>query len=313
MRKILFVKKSGRMSGGHIKFHDYFEHCLQHPELDPYVYLAFDGTSGGGAIWEEHGERVLSQLDVEPFDVLFIDGSDWQLLPLQATRRMVIHLIQDFRHTYANDRRFAFLSRTALRICVSRELAAAVRPHASGCVVAIPNGIPLDLFAPHQKEPGSVLVWGRKDLVLAKAIRSALKAQGVNVKLLTRPVPRDEFARLLSATDLFVGLPKGADRGWEGFFLPALEAMASGCVVVCADAIGNRSFCIDGRTCRTPRFGDLADHVRLIGELLSDTAQAEALRAGSEEMRQKYTLERERAAFHRFVEEHVLSRSAATP
>lgn len=313
VRKVLFIKKSGRMSGGHIKFHDYFEHCLRHPGLDPYVYLAFDSTSGGRTIWEGDSGRIVPQMDVSPFDVLFIDGGDADLLPPEAARKPVIHLIQDFRHTYAGDRRFASLARPGLRICVSVELAEAVRRHAKGCVAAIPNGIPLDVFVPAQKERGSVLVWARKDPTMGKALRAALIARGVNVKLLTRPVPRAEFARLLGATDLFAGLPKGADRGWEGFFLPALEAMASGCAVVCADAIGNRSFCIDGETCRMPAFGDLDDHVRLVEELLADSQQVEALRARGAEVARAYTLEQEQELFHRFVEEYVLVEGAAVP
>ena len=70
MRKILFVKKSGRMSGGHIKFHDYFEHCVRHPELDPYVYLAYERARGAGTIWDRDAGRIVPELDVESFDLL---------------------------------------------------------------------------------------------------------------------------------------------------------------------------------------------------------------------------------------------------
>ncbi|HEX8158885.1 MAG TPA: glycosyltransferase [Solirubrobacteraceae bacterium] len=38
----------------------------------------------------------------------------------------------------------------------------------------------------------------------------------------------------------------------EGFCLPALEAMATGCPVVCTDAHGNRDFCVDGENCLIP-------------------------------------------------------------
>ncbi len=305
--KTLFVKKSGRQSGGHVKFHDYFDHCLAHPRLDPYVYFANDQTSDLGSIWEGlAGERVQSRVDVEPFDLLFIDGRDWELLPAQAERKTIIHLLQDFRHADADDPRFAFLRREALRICVSPELAAAVRPHASGPIAVIPNGIPPGLFAPGAKEAGSVLVWARKDRALGKAIRSRLAAHGARVHLLTRPVAREEFARMLATSEIFVGLTK--ER--EGFFLPAIEAMASGCAVICADATGNRSFCGDGETCRIARFGDQDDHVRLVEELLSDEAQRVALQSRGMETARRYTLERERAAFYRFVEEHVLTPAA---
>jgi glycosyltransferase involved in cell wall biosynthesis len=32
----------------------------------------------------------------------------------------------------------------------------------------------------------------------------------------------------------------------EGFYLPALEGMAMGTLVVCPDCLGNRGFCLDG-------------------------------------------------------------------
>ena len=35
----------------------------------------------------------------------------------------------------------------------------------------------------------------------------------------------------------------------EGFYLPALEAMASGCLVVTLDCIGNRGFCRHDANC----------------------------------------------------------------
>lgn len=309
MRKILFVKKSGRISGGHIKFHDYFEHCLRHPELDPYVYLAYERTRGPGTIWESDNERIISELNVDPYDLLFIDGRDWELLPPEAECKTVIHLMQDFRHGDADDPRFAFLSQEALRICISPELADAIRPHARGPVAVIPNGIDTKLFAPGAKEPGSVLVWARKDRELGKSIRSALAAPGATVRLLTRPIAREEFAGMLATAEIFVGLTK--ER--EGFFLPGLEAMASGCAVVCADAVGNRSYCSDRETCRIARFGDLDDHVRVAEELLADRQQLDALRARGTEVARAYTLEREQTKFHRFIEGHALLKSAPMP
>jgi glycosyltransferase involved in cell wall biosynthesis len=38
----------------------------------------------------------------------------------------------------------------------------------------------------------------------------------------------------------------------EGAYLPALESMALGSLVVCPDCVGNRSFCRDGETCLVP-------------------------------------------------------------
>ena len=40
----------------------------------------------------------------------------------------------------------------------------------------------------------------------------------------------------------------------EGFFLPALEAMALGALVVSPDCVGNRSLCLDGVNCLRPAY-----------------------------------------------------------
>jgi glycosyltransferase involved in cell wall biosynthesis len=52
---------------------------------------------------------------------------------------------------------------------------------------------------------------------------------------------------LLNEATVFVQTSKH-----EGFCLPALEAMAAGCPVVCTDAHGNRDFCRDGQNCLMP-------------------------------------------------------------
>ena len=38
----------------------------------------------------------------------------------------------------------------------------------------------------------------------------------------------------------------------EGFYLPAVEAMAAGTLVVCPDCVGNRAFCLDEVNCLRP-------------------------------------------------------------
>jgi glycosyltransferase involved in cell wall biosynthesis len=66
----------------------------------------------------------------------------------------------------------------------------------------------------------------------------------------------------------------------EGFCLTILEAMATGCPVVCTDADGNRDFCVNGQNClmAEPHPGAVATDVR---RLLADPALRSRLgRAG---------------------------------
>jgi glycosyltransferase involved in cell wall biosynthesis len=71
----------------------------------------------------------------------------------------------------------------------------------------------------------------------------------------------------------------------EGFALPPLEAMATGCPVVCTDAHGNRDFCFDGENCLVPE-PEAGGVSKALSRLLDDSALRERLgRAGIETAR----------------------------
>src|SRR4029079_9376011 len=59
--------------------------------------------------------------------------------------------------------------------------------------------------------------------------------------------PDDGVVELFNEAAVFVQTSMHA-----GFCLPPLEAMATGCAVVCTDAHGNRDFCRDGENCLVP-------------------------------------------------------------
>jgi glycosyltransferase involved in cell wall biosynthesis len=84
-----------------------------------------------------------------------------------------------------------------------------------------------------------ITIVGYKNRPLAQALARKLQGQGVEHTLLTGFRPREAFLEQLAASSIAVCIP----RLEEGFYLPALEAMASGCLLVTSDCIGNRSFC----------------------------------------------------------------------
>lgn len=63
-------------------------------------------------------------------------------------------------------------------------------------------------------------------------------------------LPRQEFIQQLKASQITVFFPLET----EGFYLPALEGMAAGTLVVCPDCVGNRSFCLDSWNCWRPEY-----------------------------------------------------------
>ena len=292
-----------RTSGGHVKVRDYFDHCLAHPELDPYVYFTPRSSRETAEVWRDLSpERIADEFDRGSCDLLFVADRDWKLVPKTFDGARVINLLQSLEACQPEHRMFRYLKRPALRICVSEEVFEASAPYRAGEAVVIKNGIPLDLFTPKAKRARSIVIWGLKDPGRATALADELRARDTDVALLLDYVPREEYARLLQEADLFVGFTKPV----EGFYLPALEAMACGCAVVCRDATGNRGFCIDGETCLMPAGDDVPAYLAAVETLLGDGPFAERLRRGGLAIAQQYSLEQEREAFYHLLDTLVL-------
>ena len=77
-------------------------------------------------------------------------------------------------------------------------------------------------------------------------IEPELAGDEQGVRYVTSPSD-EQVNRLLNEAALFV-----QTSTHEGFCLPVLEAMATGCAVVCTDAHGNRDFCEHERNCLMP-------------------------------------------------------------
>jgi glycosyltransferase involved in cell wall biosynthesis len=82
----------------------------------------------------------------------------------------------------------------------------------------------------------------------------------------------------------------------EGFYLPAVEAMAAGAVVVCPDCIGNRSYCLDGENSFRPSYDEDAIVAAAERALAGGRPAAQLVRAGRE-MARAHDLHVERRAF----------------
>ena len=132
----------------------------------------------------------------------------------------------------------------------------------------VPPGVNLDEFRERDdvtRDDDRLLVIGRdnplKNLPLTMAAyellgddRPAMQMFGVEPEVGKRygvpyaDTPSDDgVVRLFNQAAAFV-----QTSVHEGFCLPPLEAMATGCAVVCTDAHGNRDFCRDGENCLMP-------------------------------------------------------------
>ena len=302
MLRMLFIRDFKHRTGGHVTVRDYFLHSLAHPGLDPYVYFTPSSNMDGNDLWRDlPRSRFVSELRPKDYDLLFIGGDDWELLPPDLGQARVINVILHVRHATQRRRR-VHLSRPALRICNSLEVQQAIAPLVTGVSEVIPNAVDFGLFRSDlPKDEGYVLIWGEKNPELANRLFASLAAKGHRADLLLHSVERRAFASQLSQADIALTLPNAT----EGFYRPALEAMACRCAVVCSDAAGNRAYAVNDETCLQPPYGDFEQHLAAIEALLGDRELRERLRERGFSKSREFTLEAQRRRYYDFLERHV--------
>ena len=307
MRTVLFYRDFREFTGGHLKVWHYFNHVSDSTAYQPKIYFSPETHWDTSNPWLAQRERALAEWQPERADVLFLGGRDWEMLPVAERdnfRRPVINLIQHVHHADPGHPLSAFLRHRAIRICVSDEVRAAIEAtgQVNGPTITIPNGIDgADLPVPGERDIDWLLC-GLKDGRSAVAKRLAKQLDPAagwgRVETLTKPLPRADFLTILARARRAVLLP----RATEGFYLPALEAMALGCVVICPDCVGNRSFCRDGFTAVVPVGYDEASLLAAMEQARRLTpAREAALVANARAVAAEHTLARERAAFHELL------------
>lgn len=262
-RTIWFHRAFKAVTGGEIKHSHYFAHSRHMAGFA--TRIAFTGGPLNEALvaerrrlWPVGNVDGAADWTPAPDDLLFLAGTDWRYLAAKGLEGMDhprINLVQHVRHANPDTELWSYLPRRAIRICVSAEVADAIartgRPR--GPVIAIPNATELPPWDPDgaggrgawESRPRPVAVVGYKRPELAVLLSKRLRRDGVKHDVLARVLERGAFLARLAETRVAVCLPDPT----EGFYLPALEAMASGCVVVTLDAVGNRGFCRDGENC----------------------------------------------------------------
>lgn len=291
MRTVLFHRKYRRFHGGHLKVWHYFNHVLATPGFDARVLFDVDTSWDRSNPWFDSREYTVDSVDGVSPDALFVAGRDWQRLDalgLLDRELPILNLIQHVRHADEWSIQSRYLDRKAIRICVSEEVAeAVVAAGSNGPTVVIPNSVDLppldDLIAPERTT--DLLIAGLKQPVIANEIRARLEKPDRAIMTLTDHVDRDVFLDAMQQARVTLFLPNRE----EGFYLPALEGMALGTLVVCPDCIGNRAYLTPGRNALMPEFE------------LDALAQAteSALTLGGEESARIVASARETAARHR--------------
>jgi hypothetical protein len=302
VRTVVFHRDFRGFRGGHLNVWHYFNHVRSCP--DHAARICFSKET----VWDENNpwlnlrdQAVDSWQSVRP-DVLFLAGQDWAILDDDQRQRSpvpIINLIQHVQHALPNNPRYRFLQHRAIRICLSEEVAAAISEtgQVNGPVFVIPNGIDL------QELPNSVdrseaahhlVIAALKQPKLGSQLMERLRGSGQRIDLLTRYIPRPEFLRRIAQARVTLFLPNPT----EGFYIPALEGMALGTLVVCPDCMGNRSFCLHGQNCLRPEYN--VDAIVSAAEAALRLPAVEACRMldNARQMVARHSLPAERKAFH---------------
>lgn len=298
MRTVLFFRRLRGLTGGHLKVWDFFGHTLASGDHIARIVFTKDSVWTEENPWRDARQYVVASRDAVRPDAYFLGALDWEHLAPEErphSRIPVINLIAGVRHANADDPRRALLRHRAIRICVSGEVAEAIRAAGppNGPVFVIPNAVNVAGAPVAASRDTDLLVVGAKQPDLARRLAKRLARAGRGVSLLDARIPRAEFlARLARArTALFVPLAA------EGFYLPALEAMALGTQVVCPDAVGNREFCEDRVNCRMPGFDEDSIVAAAEEALATPPAARDAMIAAGRATAARHGLEEERRRF----------------
>ena len=259
MKEMYFFRDFKRFTGGHLKVWDYYNHVKDSDCFIPYIYFSKGSLMDESNLWRNEKRNVLENWNPTKANCLFIGGMDWLSLPEPNRKnwpKPIINLVQHVRHAQSGTPLYEFLSNHAIRICVSQEVADSILAtgKVNGPVFTIPNGIDYSFITrnnlANSNKDVDLLIVGLKNPSMAKELVTACKDLPVTIRCLTEIIPRLDFIRALAGSRIAVLLPHIT----EGFYLPAIEGMASKTLVICPDCIGNRSFCHDKYNCIIPPY-----------------------------------------------------------
>ena len=242
IRRMLVYRDYQGFTGGHGKFRDYVAHVDAHPNWQAEVYLT------PSSIIEESNPflDVPNRLDrwlPEQADAILVGGGDWAVIPSNLPEQLpIVNLVQHVRHGEPGHSLRAFLGRRAIRVGNSSLVAEAVlgTGEANGPVVMIPSGLDILMLA----EAGAVaptadvFIDAAKQPKLGREVADLLVEKGLNIELLIDRVPFPAYLRAMASAPIVITLPDAT----EGLYLPGLNAMAMGRLLVQPDCVGSREY-----------------------------------------------------------------------
>jgi hypothetical protein len=316
-----FMTPTFRPVGGVVKIFDYVNHAISlgyepviacpetyKPGLPLFEIERFaDISPENGILFTD-----LDKVAVGPHDLAFLSwpthyGIAEPRFSRWTEHEQVISIVQNVRWAnpdWIGGYAVRLLSRPMARIMTNEVVLEACRPYLneSSMTRVITLGNDSEFFSKERKgglgNPVRVGHTTWKSAVGDEVAEALAGDPGFEFRAIRNPVGWKELRKLYHWSDVFLASPLAE----EGFYMPGLEAMAAGAIVVTPDAGGNRSYCRFGVNCLPVRLDDAGDYVAALRALRGyGEREIGALRRGGYEAVGRHTLENERDGFADFM------------
>jgi len=321
-KRMYFMTPTFRPVGGVVKIFDYVNHAVS-LGYEP-VIACPESYQPGLPLFEiprfsrispQNGVRftALNKVAVGPHELAFLSWpTHYEVLEPRLSRwtrhEQVIFIVQNVRWanpSFTGGYALRLLSRPMARIMTNDVVLEAVKPYLnpSSMSEVILLGNDSSFFAKERTgglgSPVRVGYTTWKSGVGDEVARMLADERRFEFRAIRDPVGWKELRELYHWSDVFLATPLVE----EGFYMPGLEAMAAGAVVISSDAGGNRAYCRFGENCVEVGFEDAGDYVEALKGLSEGPAEEiERLRGGGYEAVKLHTLEHERERFGEFME-----------
>ncbi len=255
-KTVLFYQHFGSkfiFRGAHYKTLDYYNHIKSFFDYEAVIAFDVDSQWGPDIPWFHKFKSMptLESIGLTP-DILFLNsGKDW--IKYQAAKQIpegipIISPVNHFRALNPSHKSYSLLSKKATRLCPSPELFNAVSKHqlTQGKTVYLPNAVEKvhqDNKQWHEKTT-EILIVGIKNPEMAVKLAKTL-SNDFKLKVVDRWMCKYDFQETLNNSQITIHLPKEI----EAHYIPAIESMLYGSIVIIPDCVGNRSYAKHMDTC----------------------------------------------------------------
>lgn len=319
-RRIYFLTPTFRPVGGVVKIFDYVNHARS-LGLEPVVCCPEPYKEGlplfeiprFRSISPKNGVRFVEpeKVSVGPHDLVFVSWpTNYELLEPRLSRwtdhEQVICIVQNVRWAnpgWIGGYAVRLLSRPMARIMTNDVVLEACEPYLnqSSVTEVIDLGHESSFFA--RERSGGLgprikvghTAW-KSDV--GDRVAATMDDPAFEFRAIRNPVGWKELRDLYHWADVFLATPLVE----EGFYLPGLEAMAAGAIVLSPDAGGNRAYCDFGENCLRVGFDDAGSYAEALRSLRSTSpGEVERLRRNGYATTGRHTLSREAGQFGAFL------------